>query len=57
MRVIIRAHASTRTTSLMRVKNSTCHFRFDTYSLKHWNEENERTKTSNLIVYQFSLTL
>ena len=43
------AHASTHATSLMRVKNSMHH-------LCLWNEENERTEKSNLIVDHFSLT-
>ena len=42
MRAIARAYASTCTTSLMRVNNSTCHFVYDTSSLGHLNEENER---------------
>ena len=29
---------------------------YDTYYLRHWNEENERTKTSNLTVEYFSST-
>ena len=38
-----RAHASTRATSLIRVKNSTRHFCLwsGTYCLGHWNEKNE----------------
>ena len=44
-----RAHASTHGTSLMRVKNSM-------HNLCLWNEENERTEKSNLIVDHFSLT-
>ena len=39
MRVIARAHARTRATSLRCVKNSTV---CDTYCLGHWNEKNER---------------
>ena len=55
MHAITQAHTSTCNTSLMHVKNSTCHF-----CLWHLNrtveEENERTKTSNYIVDNFSLT-
>ena len=42
MHAISRAHSSTRVTSLMRVKNSSCHFFYDTYCLEPLNEENER---------------
>ena len=49
MCVTARAHASTHGTSLMRVKNSM-------HNLCLWNEENERTEKSNLIVDHFSLT-
>ena len=36
------------------VKNGMCHF-YDTYCLGHWNEENERTETSNWMADHFSL--
>ena len=48
-------HANTHATSLMHVWNSTHHL-FKSYCLGHWNEEKERTKTSNWIIEQFSLT-
>ena len=47
MRATARARASTRITSLMRVRNSTRRFFYDTYCLGLWNEKNQRTKTSN----------
>ena len=57
MCAILRAHASTRATSLMRVKNSTHHLCFVT--LVVWDigmkKIKEKTKTSNLIVDHFSL--
>ena len=56
MRVIARAHASTRATSLMGLKNSTRHFCLCIYCLGYWNEENEKTKTSNWIDDHFPLT-
>ena len=50
------AHASTRATSLMRVKNSTCHLRL-WYSLSAKMQQRKwRTITSNLIVDHFSST-
>ena len=54
MHVIACTHASTCTTSLMCVKK-TCTSVYHT-CLGHWNEENERIKTSNRIVDHFSLT-
>ena len=42
MHAISRAHSSTRATSLMRVKNSSCHFFYDTHCPGPLNEENER---------------
>ena len=42
MRAIASAHASTRATLFMHVKNSTRHFCYDTYCLGQWKEENER---------------
>ena len=56
MHAIACTQASTHITSLMHVKNSTCHFIYDTYCLGHWAKENERIKSSNLIVCGFSLT-
>ena len=47
MRVIARAHASTRTTSLMRVKKARATSVYDIYCLGHWKEENER-KNKNI---------
>ena len=47
MRAIARAHASSCATSLMHVKKAHTTFFHDAYCLGHWNEENERTKTSN----------
>ena len=47
---ITRAHASTRATSLMLVKNSTYHFCERKMKMK------ERTKTSNLTIDYFSLS-
>ena len=32
-------------------------FAYDNYCLRHWNEENERTKTSNWVADHFSLTI
>ena len=49
IRAIARAHASTRTTSLMRLKKSTATSIFDAYCLGHWNEKNEtRSKSIKL---------
>ena len=56
MRAISCAHASTHDTSLMRVKNNTRHFCLWYLLLGPWNEENERTKTSNWLFGHFSLT-
>ena len=56
MREIVRTHASTRATSLMRVKRAHATYVYDTYCLRHWNKENERPIKSNLIADQFSLT-
>ena len=47
MCVIGRAHVNARATSLMRVKITRVTSVYDTYCLGHWNEENEKTKTSN----------
>ena len=47
MHAIARAHASTYATRLLRVKKARATFAYDTYCLGHWNEENERIKTSN----------
>ena len=59
MHAVAHAQANTCATSLMRVKNRKHHLFltlvFDN-CLGHWNEENERTKTSDLIVDHFSLT-
>ena len=59
MRAIASAHASTRATSLMRVKNSMRHS-LRLMTLIIWDigtkKMKERTKTSNLTVDHFSLT-
>ena len=42
----------------MHVKKIMCHYAYDTYCLRHWNEKmKERTKASNLIADYFSLTV
>ena len=56
MRVTARAPTSIRATNLMRVKIARAISIYNTYCLGHWNEENERTKTLNSIVYHFTLT-
>ena len=56
MCVIACAPTSTRATSLMPVKMARTTSANDTFCLGHWNEENKRTKTSNSIVYHFTLT-
>ena len=57
MRVTARAPTSIRATNLMRVKIAIARAIsiYNTYCLGHWNEENERTKTLNSIVYHFTL--
>ena len=55
MLAVARAHASTRVTSLMRIKDSTPTSVYNTYSLGR--KENERnTKSIKLNSYHFSLT-
>ena len=57
MHAIVPAHARTRTTTLKRVKNSTCHFFM---TLIVWDigtkKIKEKIRTSDLIVDHFSLT-
>ena len=49
MRAIARAHASTRATSLMRVKNSMRHTSaYGTYCLGHWKKEANQRKSKNI---------
>ena len=50
MHAIRHTHARTLATSLIHVKIARA-----TYCTGHWDKENERTKTSNLIVDHFSL--
>ena len=57
MHAILCTHARTLATSLMMcVLNSKCYFYYDTYRLGHWNETNERSKTSNLMIDHLLLT-
>ena len=57
MHAIACTHAGTCAASLMRVKNNLCPFCLWHLLPGHWNEENERTKTSNWIAVHFSLTI
>ena len=58
MYAITRARASTRATSLMRVKVARTTSVYDTYCLEHWNGESETKNKNikNLIVDLFFLT-
>ena len=55
MPAVICTHAGcSRATSLMRIKKIVrATSAYNTYFLEHWNEENEITKTLNLIVIIF----
>ena len=53
MRAIARAHASTGPLVWCMLKVVRATSAYDTYCLGHWNDENEGTITSNLIVNHF----